>query len=174
MNPGNTLDALSFEALFFDKIHYIRSIQTALINKNKTMHKLNILFLTILSLLFTDKAFAQSDAFITKVVQNGQRMELTIIGSGPFRVGGNIHILHIGKKDFSLSKQKNAEGKGIITFYIPIEEFNALTEGEYVWMSYGNKFNKAPDPAIDPATFCKENPRTCWALGKFSKTTGGK
>lgn len=123
--------------------------------------------------IFPDNTFGQSDAKITKVSQNGQRIELTVSASKPFYVGGNIHILHIGKKEFSLSKQINKEGKGSIIFYIPLEEFNSLSEGDYVWMSYGNKFKKAPDPTIDPAKFCKKNSKTCWAMGKFSKQLTG-
>lgn len=138
------------------------------------MKKLSLLFIACISFIFSNTAFAQSDAAITKIIQNGERMELTISSSKPFYVGGNIHILHIGKKDFSLSKQSNKDGKGVITFYIPIEEFNALTEGEYVWMSYGNKFHKVPDPTIDPTEFCNQNSKTCWALGKFSKQLTGK
>lgn len=136
--------------------------------KQKIMRKIFLLFIICFSFIFSDTAFAQS-ASITKIIQNGERMELTISDSKPFYVGGNIHILHIGKKDFSLSKQNNKDGKGAITFYIPVQEFNALTEGDYIWMSYGNKFKKTPDPTIDPASFCKKNPETCWALGKFSK-----
>lgn len=142
--------------------------------KTKIMRKLSLLFIACISFIFSKSALAQQDASITKIIQNGQRMELTVSSSIPFYVGGNIHILHIGKKDFALSKQSNKDGKGVITFYIPVEEFNALTEGEYIWMSYGNKFDKAPDPLLDPAKFCKENPKTCWALGKFSKQLTGK
>lgn len=133
------------------------------------MRKLGLLFIASFSFIFSDIAFGQS-ASITKITQNGERMELTVSDSKPFYVGGNIHILHIGKKDFSLSKQNNKDGKGAITFYIPVTEFNTLTEGDYIWMSYGNKFKKAPDPTTDPTKFCKKNPKTCWALGKFSKT----
>ncbi len=133
------------------------------------MQKLNLLFIACISFLVPDLASAQSDASVTKVVQNGQRIELTISASKPFYVGGNIHILHIGNKDFSLNKQKNMDGKGSITFYIPLEEFNNLTEGDYIWMSYGATFKKAPDPKTDPATFCRKNSKTCWALGKLSK-----
>lgn len=136
------------------------------------MRKLSLLFIACLNFIFSDIVFGQSAA-ITKIVQNGERIELTVSDSKDFYVGGNIHILHIGKKDFSLNKQINKEGKGAITFYIPLEEFNALTEGDYIWMSYGNKFKKKPDPATDPATFCKKNPKTCWALGKFSKQLTG-
>lgn len=136
------------------------------------MRKISFLFIAVISFIFSDIAFAQS-ASITKIIQNGQRMELTVSDSKPFYVGGNVHILHIGKKDFSLNKQINKDGKGAITFYIPVEEFNALTEGDYIWMSYGNKFKKKPDPTTDPAKFCKKNPKTCWALGKFSKQLTG-
>lgn len=132
------------------------------------MRKLSLLFIVCLSFVFSDIAFGQSAA-ITKIIQNGERFELTVSDSKNFYVGGNIYILHVGKKDFSLSKQNNRDGKGAITFYIPVAEFNSLTEGDYIWMSYGNKFKKAPDPTVDPAKFCKKN-KKCWALGKFSKS----
>ncbi len=131
--------------------------------------KVILLFLASFTFIFSTSATAQSDVKITSINQTAQRVELTISASKPFYVGGNVHILHIGKKDFALSKQANKEGKGAITFYIPLEEFNSLTEGEYIWMSYGNKFRKTPEPTSDPAKFCKKNPKTCWALGKFSK-----
>ena len=132
------------------------------------MRKLSFLFIACISFICLDIAFAQSAA-ITKIITNGERVELTVSDSKDFYVGGNIYILHIGKKDFSLSKQNNRNGKGAITFYIPVAEFNSLTEGDYIWMSYGNKFKKAPDPTVDPAKFCKKN-KKCWALGKFAKT----
>lgn len=136
------------------------------------MRKPSLLIIAFISFIFSDIAFAQS-ASITKIIQNGERIELTISNSQPFYVGGNIYILHIGKTDFSLSKQNNRDGKGAITFYIPVAEFNNLIEGDYIWMSYGNKFKKAPDPTIDPAKFCKKNSKTSWALGKFSKQLTG-
>lgn len=136
------------------------------------MRKINLLFIVFICFIFSNTAFAQS-ASITKITKNGERMELTISDSKPFYVGGNTHILHIGKKDFSLNKQINKDGKGTIIFYIPVEEFNALSEGDYIWMSYGNKFKKMPDPTVDPASFCKKNPKKCWALGKFSKQLTG-
>ncbi len=132
------------------------------------MRKLSLLLIACISFIFSDIAFGQS-ASITKIIKNGERVELTVSNSKEFYVGGDIYILHVGKKDFSLNKQNNRDGKGAITFYIPVAEFNALTEGDYVWMSYGNKFKKAPDPTIDPTTFCKKN-KKCWALGKFSKS----
>lgn len=140
--------------------------------KKHIMRKISLLFIVCMNFIFFDTAFSQSAA-ITKIIQNGQRIELTVSASKPFYVGGNIHILHIGKKDFSLSKQNNSDGKGIIIFYIPVEEFNTLTEGDYIWMSYGNKFKKIPDPTSDPAKFCKKNSKKCWALGKFSKQLTG-
>lgn len=137
------------------------------------MKKLQALLLVSICFILFNSATAQSNASISKIIQNGQRVEITISASKPFYVGGNIHILHIGGTDFSLSKQSNKEGKGSILFYIPTEEFNKLTEGDYVWMSYGNKFKKKPDPTTDPEKFCKKNSKTCWALGKFSKQLTG-
>jgi hypothetical protein len=132
-----------------------------------------IFLLLILSILFNSFAFAQSTAVVSKIIQKGQRFELTVTAEKPFYVGGNIHILHIGKQSFSLSKQVNMDGKGAIIFYISTEEFNSLNEGDYIWMSYGNKFKKTPATTEDPAKFCRKNSKTCWALGKFNKQLSG-
>ena len=131
------------------------------------MKKISLLL--ILNILFYYFSFAQSTAVVSKIIQNGQRFELTITGEKPFYVGGNIHILHIGKQSFSLSKQLNMNGKGAIVFYISTDEFNSLNEGDYIWMSYGKKFKKTPASTEDPEKFCRKNSKTCWALGKFSK-----
>ena len=131
------------------------------------MKKISLLL--ILNILFYYFSFAQSTVVVSKIIQNGQRFELTITGEKPFYVGGNIHILHIGKQSFSLSKQLNMNGKGAIVFYISTDEFNSLNEGDYIWMSYGKKFKKTPASTEDPEKFCRKNSKTCWALGKFSK-----
>ena len=131
------------------------------------MKKISLLL--ILNILFYYFSFAQSTAVVSKIIQNGQRFELTITGEKPFYVGGNIHILHIGKQSFSLSKQLNMNGRGALVFYISTDEFNSLNEGDYIWMSYGKKFKKTPASTEDPEKFCRKNSKTCWALGKFSK-----
>ena len=131
------------------------------------MKKISLLL--ILNILFYYFSFAQSTVVVSKIIQNGQRFELTITGEKPFYVGGNIHILHIGKQSFSLSKQLNMNGRGAIVFYISTDEFNSLNEGDYIWMSYGKKFKKTPASTEDPEKFCRKNSKTCWALGKFSK-----
>jgi hypothetical protein len=123
----------------------------------------------LLSILISGTAQAQSTASITSVKQNGERTEVTVSSAKKFYVGGSTHVLHIGNKEFSLNKQVNKEGKGTIIFYIPAAEFNALTEGEEVYMTYGSKFRKGTDPK-DVALFCKKNPKVCWYLGKFTKT----
>lgn len=132
------------------------------------MRKLNLLFVLILCSLFAGKALAQSDAIISKIVKNGNRMELTVVSSKPFRIGGNTHILYIAGKEFSLNKQNNVEGKGYITFYIPVEDYNKLNDGDFAWMSYGNKFTTAPDSKADPAVFLKGIANT-WVLGTLKK-----
>lgn len=126
-------------------------------------------FLITLCFITANIAFAQSDAVITSIIKTELRIELTVKASEQFYFGANDYILHIGKKEFSLNKQTNDGGRGVITFYIPIEEFNTLFDGDYVWMSYGNVFKTNPDVSIDPATFCEKNSKVLWALGKLNK-----
>jgi hypothetical protein len=123
----------------------------------------------VFSMFIYGTATAQSTASITSVKQNGERMEVTVSSAKKFYVGGNTHVLHIGTKEFSLNKQLNTDGKGTIIFYIPSAEFDALPEGEEVYMTYGSKFRKGTAPE-EVAEFCKQNPNVCWYLGKFTKT----
>jgi len=124
-----------------------------------------------LTFSFSEFVFAQEKikTEISSVEQKEQTVEFTITSSRPFYSGNNIHILHIGKKDFSLSKQYKKDKTGVITFFIPLDDFNGLTEGDDVWMSYGNKLRSDADERKDIKRFCKKNEKTCWSLGKFSK-----
>ena len=84
-------------------------------------------------------------------------------------MGGNVHILHIGKNDFSRSKQSESNGKSTLTFFIPAADFNALAENEEIWMSYGEKTRTENPTQKEIETMCTENPNACWYLGKFTK-----
>ncbi|MCX6294766.1 MAG: hypothetical protein NTX97_01660 [Bacteroidetes bacterium] len=132
------------------------------------MKKNTILLILFLSLIYSENFFAQSNAAISKIIQKGQRVELTITASKPFYVGGNMHILHIGNKDFTHYKQTKKNGKGILTFLIPIEDFNSLVQGDVVWMSYGNLLKENPGENINIEEMCKTNPQKLWYFGKFS------
>jgi hypothetical protein len=103
---------------------------------------------------------------ITSVVKNNNEIAITISAAKPFYVGGNIHILHIGNKVFKRNEQGKINNKGIITFYIPLEDFKAITEGSVIWMSYGS-IEIDEDQNIE--SLCQQLPRTTWYLGKFSK-----
>lgn len=112
---------------------------------------------------------------VTGITQKeAETMELTITSDKPFQYGDNIHILHIGKKEFSLSKQSKQEGKGILTFFIPSAEFNALAEGSKMWLTYGQKVRTgSADKEEKLDELSGQNPK-CWKLGKFSKAVSKK
>jgi hypothetical protein len=69
--------------------------------------------------------------------QSGQMVTLTITSPNEFYIGGNTHVLYIGNKHFDLHDQNNIDGKGILKFYIPTDEFKKLTDGSKVYLSYG-------------------------------------
>jgi hypothetical protein len=130
-----------------------------------------VLFITCLSIFyFSANVTAQEKAKteITSVKQNVQTVEFTVESTKPFYMGGNIHILHIGNKDFKYSKQAKEDGKGILTFLIPVADWTALTDGDAVWMTYGNLFKTAPDQQTDIKALCEKSPDKCWYLGKFN------
>jgi hypothetical protein len=132
------------------------------------MKHLFTLFITCISIFcYSGITVAQENVKIeiTKVQLNNKTVEFTVTSTKPFYVGGNIHILHIGKNDFKHSKQ----GKYTLTFLIPLADFNSLTEGTDVWLSYGKI---SVNNEVDKSTIenmCKQNSNVCWSLGKFSK-----
>ena len=133
--------------------------------KNRTL-----LFFTCLSIFyFSATAIAQENAKteITTVKQNAETIEFTIESTKPFYYGGNIHILHIGNTDFKYSKQSKTDGKGVLTFLIPVADWNALADGSDVWMTYGNVFRIIPNEQTDIKALCEKSPNKCWYLGKF-------
>lgn len=135
------------------------------------MKKRIIFFITCLSIFcFSGNIAAQGAAKteITSVRQNAETVEFTIESTKPFYVGGNVHILHIGNKDFTRSKQTKKDGKGTLTFLIPLAEWNALTDGADMWMTYGNLFKISPDQNTDIKSLCAKSPSKCWYLNKFS------
>ena len=149
-----------------DKLYYISCTE-----KTTTMKNRIALFITCLNMLyFSVNAVAQSNVKteITTVKQNAETIEFTVESAKPFYYGGNIYILHIGNKDFKYSKQTKTEGKGILTFLIPIADWNSLTGGDDVWMTYGNLFKTSPDQKVDIKALCEKSPDKCWYLGKFS------
>jgi hypothetical protein len=124
------------------------------------------LFIFLISCLISA---ASAQTSITSIKTNGDKTEVTVSSSKKFYVGGNIHVLHIGQKEFSVNRQMNTESSGVIIFYIPTAEFDALPLGENVFMTYGNKYRKNTDPK-DIEEMCRKNPNVCWYLGKFKKT----
>lgn len=128
-------------------------------------HKL-ILFLT--TLCFTLRGFAQEvHSEITSVMQNDNTVEFSISSNKVFYTGDNLYILHVGTEEFKLSKQYKTDAGGIITFLIPLEDFNALAEAAFIWMSYGEKIKNGNEAEIEKLS--KEYPGIFYSLGKFRK-----
>jgi hypothetical protein len=100
---------------------------------------------------------------ISSVTQKGETVRYSLTSSKPFIVGNNRYILRIGDKDFFRYEQSDNKGSGSITFLIPENDFNALAEGNSVYLTYG----KASEDA-DMEGLAKKSPR-CWLIGKFSK-----
>ena len=128
------------------------------------------LLLICLLTCFSNTLISQSNATISSIKQNGKQYEITITSNKTFYVGGNTHVLHIGKKDFSLNKQINENGHGTIIFYVTEDEFNSLADGETIWMSYGNKIKQSITENIDPNTFFNKDTKNDWLLGKLNKS----
>jgi len=99
--------------------------------------------------------------------QAGPNVTLTITSPSEFYIGGNTHVLYIGNKHFLLHDQDNENGKGILKFYIPSEDFKKIADGSRVYLSYGLLEAESEQELQD---MCKQKFCPCWELGKLKKS----
>ena len=132
------------------------------------MKKIVSVFFTLaIIMFFTGFVSAQQKAKtdITSVKQTGEMVRFTMTSSRPFIFADNRYILYVGGKEFTRSEQTEQDEKGILTFLIPAGEFNALKDGESMYLSYG----EANAEEQDMETYTKQSLK-CWSLGKFSSS----
>ena len=161
MNCKISLPFTQFSNFFPLRIVYLSQLKIQLMK--------NILLLICICALSFSLPLANQKVELGTVKLKDQTVELTLTSDQKFYVGGNIHILHIGKSKFKLSKLDSETGKKI-TFLIPQSEFNALVDGSEFWMSYGEKIKPRPVENIDTKKLCEASPNTCWYIGTFNKS----
>ncbi len=129
---------------------------------------LQLLMLSVVMGVTVPDALAQEKqkAKIAQIKQENDKVTVTVTSSKEFYVGGNVHVLYMGDKSYSLYDQQNEDGKGILKFYVPSEEFKAIKDGARVYMSYGELVLEEGEKVED---VCKENFCPCWSLGKLNK-----
>jgi hypothetical protein len=112
-------------------------------------------------------------AKISAVAQVSQTVEFSVMADEPFYFGGNRHVLYIGSRPFTIARQSDADGKGLLTFLIPAGEFNVLPEGGKIYLSYGEigNMDESGSPADEMAS---SMPKTCKYLGVFTKKMLGQ
>jgi len=123
------------------------------------------IILLTLSLIITFYLIAQEKAQtkISSVIQKGETIRYSLSSSQPFIVGNNRYILHIGDRGFSQYEQSKSKGTGLITFLIPVTDFNDLPDGKSVFLTYGSVSEDA-----DLESLANKSTR-CWFIGKFEK-----
>ncbi len=129
---------------------------------------LQLLMLSVVMGVTVQDAMSQDKqkAKIGQIKQENDKVTVTVTSSKEFYVGGNVHVLYLGDKSYSLYDQQNEDGKGILKFYVPSEEFRAIKDGARVYMSYGELVLEEGEKVED---VCKENFCPCWSLGKLNK-----
>jgi len=121
----------------------------------------------LLFLFSCPNLFAQATqgTFVLEAIQKGEQVELTISSDKPFYVGGNVHVLHIGKSTYAHTRQSKGGAKYFMTFLIPHIDYLLFSESDAVWMTYGNP---ATGEKMDIKALAKEFPGIFWDLGNFS------
>ena len=109
-------------------------------------------------------AFEKAKAEIATLKKQDAIVYFKITANKPFITGGNVYVLHIGNQLFAHSKQAKEQGKGSITFFIPIADFNKLTDGATIYLTYGNNTH-ADDLKLE--NLSKQEYYPCWFLGQF-------
>src|SRR5579871_2710315 len=104
------------------------------------MKKIFALFFSLLiAAFFLGNAIAQEKpkTEVTSVKQKGTTVRFSLTSSKSFIFGSNRYILYIGNKAFMLNEQSHKNGKGYMTFLIPVDEFKQLGDGANMYLSYG-------------------------------------
>jgi hypothetical protein len=116
---------------------------------------------------FDARAQAVPKAQVGTLVKKVQTIELTIDAPEPFYVGSNVFLLQIGQTIFHKYNQTDVDGKGKLTYLIPMVDFAKLSDGEAMFITYGELF--APNASTqEMQTICIDNPNTAKYLGVFN------
>jgi hypothetical protein len=91
---------------------------------------------------------------------------MTVASPNEFYVGGNKHVLYISGRHFDLYDQENEDGHGSLKFHIPQADFNTLTDGSKVYLSYG-LIEVENEQELEE--MCSQSLSPCWQVGKLNK-----
>ncbi len=123
-----------------------------------------IVFITTFGYVNNINAQGKATISITSVKQKGETVRYTITSSRPFIFGNNRYVLYIGSKNFYTYEQAKKNGKGILSFLIPVKDFKELAQGAETYVTYGHVNVETTD-----MTELSEYSKKCWSLGKFDK-----
>lgn len=118
--------------------------------------------------LSTFDAYAQAvpNSQVGTVIKKAQAIELTIDAPEPFYVGGNIFLLRVGNSIFSKYNQTDVDGKGKLTYLIPLSDYAKLIDGDKMFLTYGVLI--APNTTEqDLHRLGNDNPNSVKYLGVF-------
>lgn len=99
------------------------------------------------------------------VKDRGDVVSFTLTCSRPFITGNNRYMLYVGRQEFGRYEQAKKNGRGLLTFLIPKDKFNALANGSNIYLTYGRV-----EPDEQDMDELARNSRRCWSLGKFTHT----
>lgn len=113
-------------------------------------------------------AYEKARTKVSSVKQKGDNVAFTLTSSKKFYFGANDYILYIGDKRFDENKNLSTNGKGVMTFFIPNEDFGKLVDGADIYLTYGHLTNDEEHESEQLEDFNKQNNKRVWSLGKFS------
>lgn len=126
--------------------------------------------LTFVMFGVTFNSFAQraQHVSLTEMHRQNDRIAVTLTSPEGFYVGGNVHVLYIGDKQFDIYDQGNDEqGEGKLIYYIPEQDFKKLKSGDRMYLSYGTVTFKSEEEFDG---FVAADPERHWKLGTLDKS----
>lgn len=126
------------------------------------------LLLTSFCVLISVQLIAQSKAQIQFIANSGDKVNITIKTDQKIIVGNNRYYLFIGDQKFYISQQLD---KYTIRFTLTTKEFEELSSGDQVYMSYGILLEKKNPTKKQLEKVAQASPKTFFYLGELDKST---
>ncbi len=129
-------------------------------------------WIVILFLIMGSIVHAQQNLKIESVVKKGEMVELSISSTKSFYVGAHGYTLFINNQPFrrSTSKIKSETKQIIMTFFIPLSEYQKLADNSNMVLVYGEKMpEELTRPKAKSSSITAEKGRNYWKLNSLNK-----
>jgi len=138
----------------------------------KIVYKLLLINYLLVVIVGCSPIFAQNTTVTySGIKQVNEFVEISLTSSTPLYDGARRYVLHIANQFFMKSKHKIIEGQSILTFYIPLSDYQRLPNKAEIILVYGYSDSNVDISAEKSKTgsSSKEFSGNYWLTGTFNK-----